>query len=120
MRGGEANTINYTRGGSAVDPGSVVVDGTIAGVDLHGGPANSLGSLCIDGTFEVVKITETTFTVGSSVYWDAAGDPQGGVAETGAATSSTGAVVLGVCVGLGGDDAATVLVELDQYVVPHA
>lgn len=113
---GDTESINYTTPETDVDPGAVVVSGTVAGVDVHGAPADSISALTHAGVFEVVKITETAFAVGDSVYWNATGDPQGGTAETGAATASAEDVLLGVCVEAATEDAQTVLVKLTQAV----
>lgn len=73
-----------------VTAGTVVVQGTLVGV-----PGNDIvakangtrfGALAIEGVFNVVKATGA-ITAGAGVYWDADGNPLGGTAGTGAATT---------------------------------
>ena len=118
LHSGDAQTIDYTRPEADVDPGSVVVVGTIAGVDNCGGAADETGALSISGVWRVAKITEQAFAVGASVYWNATADPAGGVAETGAATATAEDVLLGIAVGEGAEDGTHVLVNLQQAEVP--
>ncbi len=118
---GESETIDYTRPGSDVPPGHVEISGTIAGVDVCGGLADEVGSLAISGVFNVQKITEVSFTVGATVYWNATATPQGSGSGTGAATSTVEDYVLGICVeATGTDDDERVLVRLQQYEVPSS
>lgn len=118
---GDAKTIDYTRPEADVDAGSVEVTGTIAGVDVCGGEADELGALAISGVFDVVKITETTFLAGATVYWNATANPQTGTAGSGAATANVEDYVLGVCVvGTATDNDETVRVELKQYAIPSS
>lgn len=82
--------IDYTPG-SAVTAGDVVVLGStvcIAETDIA---ANALGALATSGVFKVPKITGVN-AVGTLIYWDPAGDPVGGTAGTGAATSTAGSL----------------------------
>jgi predicted RecA/RadA family phage recombinase len=117
-RSGDRTTVDYTAPETDVAAGSVVIVGSIAGVDSLGTPADELGSRDITGVFEVAKITETAFAVGATVYWNATADPVGDVAETGAATANVEDVVLGECVLAAAEDAATVWVKVQQDLVP--
>ena len=117
---GDAKTIDYTRPEADVDAGSVEVTGTIAGVDVCGGEADELGALAISDVFDVVKITETAYLVGATVYWNATANPQSGEAGTGAATANVEDYVLGVCVVAAAEDATTVRTELQQYAIPSS
>jgi predicted RecA/RadA family phage recombinase len=85
-------TIDYTPG-SAVTGGDVVVLGSIVAVALTDIAAGELGSLCTTGIFKVPKITGAN-AIGTKLYWDPAGDPVGGTAGTGAATSTAGSLKL--------------------------
>ncbi len=116
---GPFETIPFTRG-SDLGPGSVVVVGTIVGVDTHGGLNGTDGALDIEGTFSIEKVTEVSFTVGETVYWNTTADPQTpGVAETGAVTATTSDHVLGICTEpTSNDDDTHVTVSLEQYVAP--
>lgn len=118
-RKGPFHSIPFTRGAD-ITPGSVVVVGTIAGVDNHGGTNGSAGELDICGTFDVVKITEQVFAAGVTAYWNATADPQSGVAETGAATVTVEDSVLGVVEVAATEDAERVTVHLQQYAVPSS
>lgn len=82
----QGESIDYTPG-SAVGAGDVVV---LNGVPLPAKldiAANALGALETLGAFAVVK-DASVFTAMDPVYWNATGDPVGGVVGTGAATSS--------------------------------
>lgn len=113
--------VDYTRPEAAVNAGDIKVSGTIAGVDVCGGAADSAGALDISGVFDVVKTDASTFAVGATVFWDAAGNPFVGTAGTGAATDADAdetSVVLGTCVVAAGAEVALVRVKLQQYVAP--
>jgi len=90
----------------------VVVVGTVplvAKVDIA---ANALGALSVDGVFDVVKDT-STFSAGDAVYWDENGSPVGGVALSGAASSSgSGNHLMGLAITDAGAGATTVRVKL--------
>jgi predicted RecA/RadA family phage recombinase len=119
---GTPQTINYTRPEADVDAGNIEVTGTIAGVDICGGEADELGALAIGGEaeFDVVKITETAYAVGATVYWNATANPQSGTAGTGAATANVEDYVLGICTLAATEDATTVRVKLQQYAIPSS
>ena len=51
-------------------------------------PANTPGSLATCGLFTVVKATGA-INVGAALFWDADGNPQGGVAGTGCLTTTS-------------------------------
>lgn len=71
---------------SAVTAGDVVVTGKrveIARTDIA---ADRQGALHNEGVYDVVKVTGA-IAVGVDVFWDADGDPVGGTAGTGAATT---------------------------------
>lgn len=117
---GDTEAVPYTAPETATDPGSVQVVGTIAGVDTHGTAADAVGSLTISGVFRVVKEDAATFAVGASVYWDATSDPFGGVAESGAASTSVEDVLLGVAVAEAAAEEETVDVKLQRYATPSS
>lgn len=61
-------------------------------------PYVPVGQLSSDGIWNVPKDT-STFTPGDAVYWNPTGNPVGGTAGTGCATSTTsGTYLMGVCV----------------------
>tara|TARA_R110002072_G_scaffold238769_3_gene396390 strand:- start:10357 stop:11040 length:684 start_codon:yes stop_codon:yes gene_type:complete len=71
---------------SAVTAGDVVVTGArveIARTDIA---ADRQGSLSCEGIYDIVKVTGA-IAVGVDVFWDADGDPVGGTAGSGAATT---------------------------------
>ena len=97
---------------SAVDAGAVVVVGAHVGITKIPIAAGKLGALAISGLFDVVKVTGA-INDGAAVYWDADGDPQGGTAGTGAATTtSAGNTFMGFAVGAAAETAETVRVDL--------
>jgi len=97
---------------AAVTAGDVVVVGTVplvAKVDIA---ANALGALSVDGVFDVVKDT-SAFSAGDAVYWDENGSPVGGVALSGAASSSpSGNHLMGLAIADAGAGATAVRVKL--------
>jgi len=107
----EGNEVDYTPG-SDVAAGAVVVQGTLVGVAKRPIPANTLGALSIRGLFDAVKAA-VIFAAGAAVYWDADGNPVGGVAGTGAATTTrTGNIFMGFAVAAAGETDTTVRVAL--------
>jgi len=80
-------SIDYTPG-SAVAAGQVVVQGSMIGVTKVPIAANALGALAVKGVFDVVKANEQ-IALGAALYWDADGDPYGGSAGTGCATTTS-------------------------------
>ena len=83
----DGKAIDYTPG-SAVASGAVVVQGSLVGIAKVPIAASALGALAITGIFDVAKAQEAFASVGGKVYWDANGDPYGGVAGSGAATAT--------------------------------
>ena len=80
--------IDYTPS-SAVVAGQVVVLGSMIGVAKTAIAANALGALGVKGIFDVVKANEQQ-AQGAALYWDADGNPYGGTAGTGCATTTSG------------------------------
>ncbi len=78
--------VDYTPSGADVEPGDVVVDGALVGISSLLIEDGVLGSLQTSGIFNIVKITGV-LNRGVDVYWDATGDPQGGVGGSGALTT---------------------------------
>ncbi len=107
------HAIDYTPN-DAVDAGTVVVVGEFVGVATHDIEADSLGALTIEGVFSIVKATGA-ITAGAKVYWDADGDPVGGVAGTGAlTTTSTDNTLAGRAIAAAASGDATVSVKLER------
>ncbi len=79
---------------SAVAAGAVVVYGTTVGIVICDIPAGGPGALVIDGVFLVVK-DSSVFAAGDAVYWNPTGNPVGGEAGSGCATSTPGANLMG-------------------------
>jgi len=73
---------------SAVVAGQVVVQGSMIGVAKTPIAAAALGALAVKGIFDVVKANEQQ-ALGAALYWDADGDPYGGTAGTGCATTTS-------------------------------
>ncbi len=80
------DSIDHTPG-EDVAAGQVVTVGSLVGIAKIPILAAALGALAVRGVFDVVQAA-VAFTAGDGVYWDADGDPVGGEAGTGAATSS--------------------------------
>jgi len=107
----DGDVVNYTPS-SAVDAGQVVVQANLVGIALSPIAANELGSLAVEGIFDVVQAAEI-IPAGSTIYWDADGNPVGGVAGTGAATATaTGNTFMGFAQALTAATDATVTVAL--------
>jgi len=84
--------IDYYNSGSALLSGAVVItaDRKFAIVNgLRGIAASESGTLAASGHADVAKVTGA-LSVGDRVFWNAAGDPVGGTAGTGALTGSAG------------------------------
>ena len=81
-------SIDYTPS-SAVVAGQVVVLGSMIGVAKTAIAAAALGALGVKGIFDVVKANEQQ-ALGAALYWDADGNPYGGTAGTGCATTTAG------------------------------
>lgn len=90
----DAESVDYTPG-SNVAAGQVVVQGSLVGIAKRPITAGDLGALAVQGIYDVVQAA-VTFAFGQAVYWDADGDPVGGVGGTGAAAeSATGNTFMG-------------------------
>ncbi len=109
IQDGEA--IDYTPNAD-VPAGKVVVVGARVGVSKVPIPANTLGALATEGLFDAVKVNGV-INDGAAVYWDEDGNPQGGTAGTGAATTvSGGNTFMGFAVGAALETAETVRLDL--------
>ena len=107
----DGKAIDYTPG-SAVAAGAVVVVGAHVGITKNPIPANTLGALALSGLFDVVKVTGA-INDGAAVYWDADGNPLGGTAGTGAATTTSGGnTFMGFAVGAALETDETVRIDL--------
>jgi len=86
----EGKAIDHTPSGADVVAGQVVVIGAHIGIAPVLIKDGKLGAIDIGGIFDVVKVNGVT-NDGAALYWDADGNPQGGVAGTGAATTVSAA-----------------------------
>ena len=78
--------------------GQVVVVGTLAGVSLTDVAQGAIGQLAISGVWDIPAAT-AAITQWAPVYWDADGNPVGGVAGSGAATAtSSGNTPIGIAI----------------------
>ena len=109
----EGTTIDHTPA-SAVAAGNVVVVGSLVGVAKSPIAANVAGALTVAGVCDVVKVNGA-ITIGAALYWAAAGNPQGGVAGTGACTTSAGGNSF---MGFAQAAAADVAEKVRVYLVP--
>ena len=113
----DGDAIDYTPS-SAVVAGQVVVQNDIVGVAVRPIAANELGALAVEGVFDVVKATGAV-NAGAKVYWDADGNPVGGVAGTGAATTTdSGNTYMGRAAIAAASGDATVRVVWENVVSP--
>ena len=107
----DGKAIDYTPDAD-VDAGAVVVVGAHVGITKVPIPANALGALALSGLFDVVKVTGA-INDGAAVYWDEDGNPLGGTAGTGAATTTSGGnTFMGFAVGAAAETAETVRIDL--------
>lgn len=115
-------TATYVHDGEAIDhiptsdlaAGQVVVQGSLVGITKRPITADTLGALAVMGVFDVPKTNEQ-IDPGTPVYWDADGDPVGGVAGTGAATATaTDNVLMGKSVKAATAGDAKVRLRLSQ------
>lgn len=107
----DGGSIDHTPG-SAVAAGDVVVQGTLVGVARTPIASGVLGSLALRGVFDVAKAA-VAFTAGAAVYWDADGNPVGGTAGTGAATTTrTGNTFMGFALAAAAEAATVVRAAL--------
>ncbi len=80
--------LTWTNGtGAAVVSGKVVVIGTVVAVALGDIAAGAAGDVAVKEVYSVPKATGV-IAQGARVYWDADGNPVGGTAGTGAATTT--------------------------------
>ncbi|HBG25672.1 MAG: hypothetical protein A2Y10_02480 [Planctomycetes bacterium GWF2_41_51] len=113
--------ISFYQNGKSIDytPAADVAAGTIValkglvGITKLDIPANVKGALAIEGVFAVPKKNEA-FAEGLPVWFDANGNPQGGVAGTGAATQIGGDAQAAGDILLG--NAVVVAAAADQFV----
>lgn len=104
-------SIDYTPG-AAVSAGDVVVQNNLVGIAAVDIEANRLGALHVEGIFDVAKASGG-INAGASVFWDADGNPLGGTAGTGAATTTAeGNTYMGWAVEAAGVSDTTVRVLL--------
>ena len=95
---------------SAVAAGAVVVQGNLVGVAKQPIAANALGALAVTGVFRGPKDSSNITAVGTMLYWDEDGDPVGGVAGSGAfTTTATGNTFAGWALEIAGAGVGTVL-----------
>jgi predicted RecA/RadA family phage recombinase len=107
----DGNNVDYTPL-AAVAAGDVVVQGAMVGVAKTPIGAGLLGALATGGTFDIAKAA-IAIDAGAGVYWDADGDPVGGTAGSGAATTtSAGNTFLGWAVTAAADSASAVRTRL--------
>ncbi len=65
----DGNSIDYTPG-SDVQPGDVVVLGSLIGIATRPIPANTTAGLAIRGVFRIAKLSTDVVTAGAVLYWD--------------------------------------------------
>jgi len=109
----DGDTIDYTPG-SNVTAGDVVVQGDLVGVAKLDIASEALGALAVEGVFDIAKVTGA-IAAGAKLYWDADGNPLGGTAGTGAATTTAaGNSYMGQVVKAAAETDTVVRVRLEQ------
>jgi predicted RecA/RadA family phage recombinase len=104
-------SVDYTPG-SAVSAGAVVVTNGHVRVAKRDIAAAALGALATVGLFDFAK-DSSNISDGNALYWNATGDPVGGTAGTGAATTTSGGnTFLGFAEAAAGVSATTVRARL--------
>lgn len=83
----EGRYVKYTHN-AAVAVGDVLAVNGLLLIAEHAFDANVEGAYAVEGTFDLVKVNGS-LSIGSSVYWDEDGNPQGGTAGSGALTSTS-------------------------------
>ena len=108
-------SIDYTPT-SAVTAGTPVSQSGYVGIPKTDIAANALGALAVTGVFDIVKVTGA-LSVGDVIGWDSDGDPVGGVAGTGAATSTLGDAdfVLGTVIAAAVEAGAVARTQLNEF-----
>ena len=84
----QGDQIDYNAGNNAVSAGDTVKIGNAILIAKEDIPANTIGALSRIGVFRVPKDT-SVFAAFDAVYWQAAGNPTGGTAGTGAYSSTS-------------------------------
>lgn len=116
---GDGGRVDHTPGAD-VAAGDVVITNGMFQFATQPIATGKLGTLRTAGGPPLVRIVKVNgaISVGNAVYWDAAGNPQGGTAGTGAATTTAGSnTFIGRCVAAAGANDETVDVELSIGVV---
>ncbi len=80
-------TITYAPSGGNVSTGQFLLIGALAAVALTDIADGETGACQTEGVFELPKATGA-INQGAQLYWDADGDPVGGVAGSGALTTT--------------------------------
>jgi predicted RecA/RadA family phage recombinase len=83
----EGKVIPFTAAAD-IASGQVVVVGTLVGVSMTDVTAGAIGQLAITGVWDISAAT-AEIEQWAPVYWDADGNPVGGIAGTGAATATS-------------------------------
>ena len=104
--------INYTPVAAKL-AGVVIVDNGRILVTPRDIAAGAEEGVYTEGVFDFVKDSSNFSAVFTAVYWNATGDPVGGTAGTGAATTtSSGNTFIGYCIATAGTPATTVRATL--------
>lgn len=105
----EGKRLTYNNAGAALVSGqAVAVSAHLIAVALVDIPTGGSGAVAVDGVFALPKAAEA-LALGERIYWDADGDPVGGVAGSGALTATaTGNIPAGVVYRAASESAVTV------------
>ena len=105
----EGRNIKYTPS-SAVAAGDVVIDNGLMGFAARPIAADAEGTLAVTGVFDLVH-DAVQKEIGDPLFWNATGDPVGGVSGSGAVTKTrSGNVLVGRCIAQALSTATTVQV----------
>lgn len=112
---GSYETIDYTPDSAVVAGDVIVINSVMLGIAPSSIPASTLGVLARRGARWKFPKVQLAMTVGAALYWDADGNPYGGTAGSGAATTdSTKGLCIGRCTAAAGATAYEVEVEFNQ------
>ena len=106
--------LDYTNNGSgAIKSGQFLLVGSLGAVALVDIAVGKTGSVAIEEVYSLPKVTGA-IAQGAKVYWAAAGDPVGGVAGSGAlTTTASGNTLAGIAAIAAASGDATVALKLN-------
>ncbi|MHC1701791.1 MAG: DUF2190 family protein [Humidesulfovibrio sp.] len=110
----EGDSLNYlNESGATITSGSPVLIGATFGVACGDIADDAEGVLVIEGVYEIRKATGA-IGQGALIYWDADGNPLGGVSQSGCLTTTdSGNTLAGRAYAAAAETDTTVLIKLN-------